>query len=457
VKRALPVALLLAALASVILTRSTATAFPAQPIPSCSPGPADCSQWHTSDFTVSWSAPQCPSVAVTSDTGGAPVSCTASDANGSVTTTVIVRRDATPPSVRGKPARGPDSNGWYNGPVGVEFEGNDSLSGVAGCSSGTYGGPDSATARATGTCTDFAGNRGTGTLELKYDATAPTAAAKTDRKPDANGWFNHPVTVSFAGEDQTSGVDSCTPGPVLYKGPDTQKATMSGTCRDKAANTSQPTSIDLRYDTVPPGPVRLKVDIASRGIVLRWTASQDARNYAVVRRPGLGGKKPSTIYSGPKLTFTDQRGLTNGVKYRYTVTAYDEAGNGRAQVLMAQPKSLTTRAKAVPRRATPAVSTPALKRPGPGARVSAPPLLAWTAVTKATYYNVQVYRDGTKILSTWTRHPKFRLDKTWKYDGHMYRLSPGIYHWFVWPGYDLPAANRYGKLVGSRTFVVAGK
>jgi hypothetical protein len=354
--------------------------------------------------------------------------------------------------VRGKPARGPDSNGWYNGPVAIEFEGSDSLSGIAECSSGSYGGPDSASARATGTCTDFAGNRGSGTLELRYDATAPTAEAKTDRKPDANGWFNHPVTVSFVGTDPTSGVDSCA-APVLYKGPDTSKTSLSGTCKDKAGNTSQPAVLELRYDTVPPGAMRVKVAIGKRGVVLRWTTAKDARAYAVVRRPGLRGKKPSTIYTGPKLTFTDRR-LENGVKYRYTVTAYDEAGNGLARMLQARPESVSTRARAVPTNSTPAVSKPALTRPAAGARVSEPPLLTWTAVPKATYYNVQLYRDGKKILTAWTRHPKLRLEPSWKYDGHAYRLTPGTYQWYVWPGYDLPSANRYGKIVGSRTFVV---
>ena len=81
-------------------------------------------------------------------------------------------------------------------------------------------------------------------------------------------------------------------------------------------------------------------------------ASKDAQTYAVVRRPGLRGKKPSTIYTGPKLTFTDRR-LENGVKYRYTVTAYDEAGNGTAKMLLARPKSVTTRARTTPTRSKP--------------------------------------------------------------------------------------------------------
>ncbi len=451
--QALLIVLTAAVVIAVALAGSAAQALPPQPIPTCSPAPDDCSAWHTTNVTVTWSTPSCPSVAITSDTSGTPVSCTASDGSGSVSTTVIVRRDATPPSVRGKPARGPDSNGWYNGPLAVEFEGGDSLSGISSCSTERYAGPDSGSARVSGTCTDFAGNRGTGALEIKYDATAPTAAPKPERNPNARGWYNRPVSVGFAGTDPVSGVDSCT-APVVYKGPDTTKASFSGTCRDKAANTSAPAAFELRYDSAAPALKRVKVGVETKGVVLRWTASTDSYSFAIIRRPGLRGKKPSTIYTGRAHTFVDRR-LENGVKYRYTVTAYDEAGNGAAKELVALPRSVrTVPTRSTPTRATPTRTVPALVRPGPGARLSAPPLLTWGVVPKATYYNVQLYRDGEKILSSWTKHPKLRLQKTWKYAGRSYVLTPGVYRWFVWPGFALPSANEYGKLVGSRTFVV---
>lgn len=445
--RALPVALLAAVVAGLTLAGSSA-AVPPTPVATCSPAPAECSSWHTSNVTVSWST-ACGPTTVSSDTSGTPVSCTSSDGSTSITTTVTVRRDATAPSVRGKPARGPDSNGWYNGPLALEFEGTDALSGLNSCTTENYAGPDSASARVTGSCTDYAGNRGTTTLELKYDATAPTVEAKASRKPDANGWYNRPVTVSFVGTDQGSGVDSCA-APVVYKGPDTQKASLAGTCRDKAANTSQAAALDVRYDTVPPGLGRVRVAIERKGVVLRWPASKDAVSYAVTRSPGLGGKKPSTIYQGKALTFVDNR-LQNGVAYRYTVTAYDVAGNGSAKALAARPTSVSTRPA---RSTTPARATPALTRPLPGARISSPPLLAWSVVPKATYYNVQLYKDGKKILTAWTRQPKFRLEKSWTFEGRTYSLKPGVYRWFVWPGFLLPSANKYGKLVGSRQFVV---
>ena len=332
------------------------------------------------------------------------------------------------------------------------FSGTDALSGLGTCSTESYSGPDSGSARVTGRCSDEAGNTGTSTYELRYDATPPAVVATAARKPDANGWYNRPVRVSFVGTDPASGVDTCA-APLLYKGPDTAKTSLSGTCRDKAANTSQPASLDLSYDTVAPGLGRVRVSIERRGVVLRWKASKDALSYGIVRRPGLTGNKPSTIYTGRAMTFTDRR-LENGVEYRYTVTAYDLAGNGTAKHLEARPTSVATSARTRPSASQPTRSTPALKGPAAGASISAPPLLTWSVVPKATYYNVQLYRDGKKILTAWTKHPKLRLEKSWKYQGRAYALTPGVYRWFVWPGLLLPSANQYGKLVGSRTFVI---
>ncbi len=442
-----------AALLALTLTGSAAMAIPPQPVPTCSPGPADCSGWHTSNVTVTWSTPGCKAVTISSDTSGTPVSCTASDGGPtSVTTTVTIMRDASPPSVSAASDRGPDANGWYNHGVTVRFSGSDGTSGVSSCSSDTtYAGPDKADASVSGTCTNGAGLTGRSSYSLKYDATAPTVQAKPVRKPDANGWYNHAIEVAFVGTDPVSGVDSCA-APIVYKGPDTEKTSLTGTCRDKASNTSQPSILELKYDTKPPSLARVKFAIDNRGIALKWAASKDSLTFAVVRRPGLKGPKPSTIYLGAARAFTDKR-LARGEKYRYTVTAYDQAGNGAAKVFTARAShSLTTPTQTTTERATPALASPAL-----GARLSTPPLLAWTVVRQATYYNVQLFYEDRKILSIWPKDPRLQLQKSWKYDGRTYTLKPGRYRWFVWPGFDKLSANRYGKLLGSRYFVITGK
>jgi hypothetical protein len=163
------------------------------------------------------------------------------------------------------------------------------------------------------------------------------------------------------------------------------------------------------------------------------------------------------MYDGKARAFTD-RDLRQGVKYRYTITAYDDAGNAAAKGLAVKGSSVskTTKVAATPKRATRATGAAALTQPRAGARLTGPPLLAWRAVTKATYYNVQLYRNGKKIFSSWPQQTSLRLERTWRFGGRTYRLTPGTYRWYVWPGFGQRSANRYGKLVGTRTFVVSG-
>jgi hypothetical protein len=241
---------------------------------------------------------------------------------------------------------------------------------------------------------------------------------------------------------------------VRYQGPDVDKTSLSGTCQDKAANRSQAVGFELRYDTKPPTLGRIRAEITRRGVVLRWRASKDTHSFAVLRRPGLRGSKPTTVYAGRARAFTDRK-MKSGVKYQYTVAAYDEAGNAAVKGVLVKPDGSV--AKARPTRPTtnePAAARPTLTRPAVGARVTAPPLLAWRAVPKATYYNVQLYRAGRKILTVWPGTTSFRLERSWRFAGRTYRLSPGLYRWYVWPGFGARSATRYGRLLGTRTFVV---
>lgn len=96
----------------------------------------------------------------------------------------------------------------------------------------------------------------------------------------------------------------------------------------------------------------------------------------------------------------------------------------------------------------------ALSSPTAGAVVTAPPLLRWRAVPRATYYNIQVYRGGHRILSFWPSRPRLQLHDSWRYHGRRMILTSGSYVWLVWPGFgDLSRAN-YGRLLGRSTFRV---
>jgi hypothetical protein len=376
----------------------------------------------------------CPAVTYDGPDGAdAAVTGACLDKAGNVGTRLFpLKYDDTGPAVIPTATRVPDSNGWYNHQLSVSFAGSDSASGLASCASPQrYEGPDSVFAVVTGTCTDNAGNVGLGSLALKYDATAPqVAGASTDRAPDGNGWFNHRLTVSFHGSDATSQIDACTVAG--YAGPDNPSASVSGSCRDRAGNQSGADAFAFRYDASAPSLISLTVKAGNRSALLTWNASPDTSLVEIVRTAGARGLGV-TVYRGTGRSFTDTR-LANGVRYRYTLKGYDEARN------------VATREAA----ATP---TAPLFSPRAGATVSAPPQLVWKAVEKATYYNVQVWRRG-KIFSAWPTGTSVQLRRAWKYAGRSYRLSPGRYNWYVWPGYGRRAQKKFGPLLGSSSFVV---
>jgi hypothetical protein len=384
------------------------------------------------DVSADVTTTTCP-VVYTFQSSSDTLSCNASDGHAIVQFQLQFRIDtAAPLATSATPDRAPDGGGWYRAPVTVSFSGNDTTSGIASCTSATYSGPDSGSASVSGTCRDNAGNvSAPASFGLRYDTTAPTVTATPSRQPDANGWYSHPVDVAFAGTDGGSGISSCT-APVTYSGPDSSKVDASGGCVDAAGNKASATAT-FQYDSTPPALARVAAEVSSRTATLTWKAPADAASVAVVRTPGRGGKRPSTVFAGRASTFRD-RNLTPGRTYRYRVTVSDAAGNARAVDVKA--------------------AVPALYLPAAGARVRPGALLAWEKVAGASYYNVQIFRGSHKVLSVWPKRPTLRLHRTWKYAGKSYRLAPGRYRWYVWPGHGPLKAAKYGALVGGNTFVV---
>jgi hypothetical protein len=251
--------------------------------------------------------------------------------------------------------------------------------------------------------------------------------AKTERPPDANGWYNRPVKLAVGGHDALSGVAGCTSSP--YGGPDAAAATLAGACTDGAGNAATVT-MPIRYDATAPKLRAVRTAFGNRAVTLTWTVSADTAAVVLRRKDGAKGAE-RTVYSGTGRSFTD-RNLTNGRRYRYTVVGVDQAGN-----------TASANAVAVPR---------ALFAPLDGARLRSPPLLRWASVAKAGYYNVQLFRGRTKVLSIWPGSSSLRLRGSWRYAGRRVRLAPGRYRWYVFPGFGPRAQNRYGSLLGASTF-----
>jgi hypothetical protein len=360
------------------------------------------------------------------DTGSAsvPATCTDNAGNVSAAKTLALQYDATAPTVTASPARGPDANGWYNHPVAVSFSGSDGASGVESCSSGSYSGPDAGSASVSGTCKDKAGNTGSASFGLQYDSTPPAVSgAAADRAPDKNGWYNHALTVSYSGTDGGSGIASC--DKVAYSKPDDPSAKVTGTCHDNAGNVSAPAPFAFKFDDTPPKLGNVTTSSSSTAVVLNWTASTDVAQLKVQRL--RSGASPVQLYDGKRIVTYDDKKVQNGGRYTYVITALDQAGNA------ATSKSTGTPANA-------------LISPRQSAQVRGGATLRWRGTKNASYYNVQLWSHGKKVLTTWPAHTSLRLPK----------LRPGTYLWLVWPGVGARSAHKYGPLIGKSSFVVKG-
>jgi hypothetical protein len=177
---------------------------------------------------------------------------------------------------------------------------------------------------------------------------------------------------------------------------------------------------------------KVKAKAGNRRLDLSWVTSADTQVVNVIRSSSARNVATATVYSGKASSFRDTR-LKVGAHYQYTVTAVDQAGNSASKTLVA-------------------TATGPLLAPAPGERVTRPPLLVWTAIKGAGYYNLQLVR-GKKIFSVWPTTTHFQLPRAWTYNGHRYRLHRGVYRWYVWPGFGSFSAGRYGGAVGGSSFL----
>jgi hypothetical protein len=258
-------------------------------------------------------------------------------AGNSSTRTISVLIDKTLPVVKQLDTTGTlgntDDSGtqWYLSDVKVNFSASDAPSGLKDSSDASFSRATSGEGKAVSTSShvvlDQAGNAVTaGPLPFAVDKTAPDLSASPDRDPDNNDWYTKPVTVTFTGQDATSGVGSGTP-PITYSGPDSDTASVQGSCADRAGNKTVQ-SFSFKYDATPP---TVTVAGVSEGAYLKSAAVVIAAadpgrpNAALTVQASLDGTRVPVDASGFDV-------VTDG-HHTLAVQAADEAGNTSRQTI----------------------------------------------------------------------------------------------------------------------------
>jgi len=194
--------------------------------------------------------------------------------------------------------------------------------------------------------------------------------------------------------------------------------------------------------TAPKAPTKLslvlpraKTSTGTVSVTLRWVkpTAPDLQRVVVVLNLKHAPRSPadgSKIYRG--LGSSTVLKLAAGGTGYVAVYAYDHSGN------VSKPaQKVVSLAPLIP------------LRPFTGSTVTTAPRLTWTAQNATAYYNVQLFRNGTRVLTGWPTQAAFSIPPG--------KLKPGTYVWFVWPAVKHgAAAPTFGTLIGRATFVYKG-
>jgi hypothetical protein len=411
-------------------------------------------------------SPTCaPASGSTFGVGTTTVNCSASDGNGNSTNgsfTVTVT-DSSGPVLSGYGDKSVEANGpagsVVNFPTPTAVDSLDGPIGTVSCAPVSGSTFPLGTTTVNCSATDSHGNTGQATFNVMVaDTTPPNLIVPGARSVYATTQTGIPNTVSGVVSFLTaaSATDIVDPFPVITNDAPSflpvGNLTITFGARDSSGNaTSKGVTLTVLPQppagtpplpvppppTIPAQPTNVRVTPLDGAVRIEWDAG--GRKVIVTRSSSSTRSLSATgdeqvVYTGTESSYTD-RGLTNGVEYRYVVMAVDAAGNHSAGVAVV----------AVPRRNL-------LKSPKDGAKLRKAPKLTWVLDGEAQYYNTQLLLNGKKILSVWPVRPSYAVKRSWKFEGRKYTLQPGVYTWFVWPGYGPRSAVDYGELMGSRTF-----
>ena len=229
---------------------------------------------------------------------------------GGVLTIEIVGIDNDPPTITAVVSPTPNAAGWNNSNVTVTFSCSDQTSGVANCPAPQTVVTDGANQVISGTATDKAGNTASTSVTVNLDETPPSITATASPVPNAAGWNNTPVTVTFFCSDLTSGIGSCPQTQIVSN--DGRNQVISGTATDTAGNTAS-ASVVVSVDQTPP---TITAGVSPAPNAAGWNNTNPTVTFTC-----------TDSASGVATCPPPQTVTTEGVNQAVSGTAIDNAGN----------------------------------------------------------------------------------------------------------------------------------
>jgi Tol biopolymer transport system component len=237
--------------------------------------------------------------------------------------------DSTPPVITPTISGPLGFNGWHVGAVTVSWTVTDPespITSTSGCGTILLSADTEGTML---TCTATSGGgMAYQSVTVKIDQTAPMVSPSRSPAPNAAGWNNTNVTVTFSCADSLSGMGSVT-GPLVVSNEGANQW-VTGVCQDMAGNSATATQTGINIDKTPPviSNVVLTPNPAPVNTAVTLSASATDANLASVQyaidSAAPVSVPPAALISASIGTFT-----ATGV-FTICVSAQDLAGNGSA-------------------------------------------------------------------------------------------------------------------------------
>lgn len=226
------------------------------------PGP-NSDGWNNEDVVVSFVcsdetsgiASCTPDITKSAESTGQSATGAAIDNAGNMASATLsdINIDKTMPSIVESVSPSANANNWHKTDVVVSFACSDGLAGVRMCTPPVTLSTEGTGQSVTGTAEDKADNSASATVgNINIDKTAPAVTGSASPTPNANGWNNGSVLVSFSCTDALSGVASC--GPDSTVSTEGAGQSVTGTAMDIADNTAsflvEGINIDMTAPTI---------------------------------------------------------------------------------------------------------------------------------------------------------------------------------------------------------------
>jgi hypothetical protein len=257
--------------------------------------------------------------------------------NAEASKSLVVNIDKTKPTISGSCVPEPDANGWNNTDVMVSLNATDNEGGsrvkeiryrvnaeaeqVVSAAAASVLLTKEGQLTLTYWAVDNAGNAGVSqSLVVNIDKTKPTISSSCVPAPNANGWNNTDVTVSFTATDNLG--DSGVTGPTILSQEGANQA-VTGTAYDKAGNFASITISNINIDKTPPtlsvASPRTRNYVTSESLTLDFSSSDNLSGLSGTAVAKLDGKP---VTRGQVINLANMAG-----SHVLTVSVSDKASN----------------------------------------------------------------------------------------------------------------------------------